>query len=87
MLTMNTTRLSREELHRRHLPVLMHFAPLVELEKEGAFRSDLPVSWLLAVIRAIVHTASSEMQSGRIPESKAEAAMLSTVLSVILEPE
>jgi hypothetical protein len=36
---------------------------------------DLPVSWHLAVIRAIVHTASYESQSGRISDSEAEAAI------------
>src|SRR5687767_8502989 len=67
LLAINTTRLSAKELHRRHLPVLTQFAPLIERgQKEGVFRSDLPVSWQLAVIRAIVHTASSEIQSGRI---------------------
>ena len=31
--------------------------------EDGVFRSDLPVTWHLAVIRAIVHTASAELQS------------------------
>jgi AcrR family transcriptional regulator len=86
LLAINTTRLSAQDLHRRPLPVLTQFAPLIERgQKEGVFRSDLPVSWHLAVIRAIVHTASSEIQSGRIPESKAEDAMLSTVNYAISE--
>jgi AcrR family transcriptional regulator len=84
LLAINTTRLSAEELHRRHLPVLDQFAPLIERGRtKGVFRSDLPVSWQLAVIRAIVHTASREIQSGRIPDSNAEAAMISTILAAI----
>ena len=44
LLTINTNRLSAEELHRRHLPVLEHYAPLIERgQKAGVFRSDLPV--------------------------------------------
>jgi hypothetical protein len=35
------------------------------------------------VIRAIVHTASREIQGGRIAESKAEATMISTILGAI----
>lgn len=46
---------------------------------------DHPVAWQLAVIRAIVHTASREIQGGRIPESKAETAMISTALAAIAE--
>ena len=84
LLAINTGRLSPKELHRRHLPVLELLAPLIERgQKEGVFRSDLPVSWHLAVIRAIVHTASNEIQIGRMPESEVEAAMLSTVISAI----
>jgi hypothetical protein len=52
-----------------------------------SWRSPQFVSWQLAVIRAIVHAVSSEIQSGRIPQSKAEAAMLSTAISAISEPQ
>jgi AcrR family transcriptional regulator len=87
LLALNTARLPAEELHRRHLPVLDQLQPLIERgRKQGAFRSDLPVSWQLAVLRAIVHTASREIQGGRITEAKAEAAMLSTALAAISEP-
>ncbi len=87
LLTINTGRLSPAELHRRHLPVVSLFGPLIERgQKAGDFRSDLPVSWHLAVIRAIAHTASFELQAGRIPEADVEAAMLTTVLAAIREP-
>jgi AcrR family transcriptional regulator len=84
LLAINTARLSAAELHRRHLPVLSQFAPLIERgQKQGLFRSDLPVSWHLAVIRAIVHAASNEIQSGRLAESEAESAMLSTAIAAV----
>ena len=87
LLALNTARLSAEELHRRHLPMLAQLQPLIERgQKQGVFRSDLPAAWHLAVIRAIVHTASAESQNGRIPESEAEAAMLTTALSAISPP-
>jgi AcrR family transcriptional regulator len=84
LLAINMTRLSPEELHRRHRPVLDQLAPLIERgQAQAVFRDDLPVTWHLAVIRAIVHTASSEIRSGRIPEAEAEAAMLSTALAAV----
>lgn len=87
LLALNTARLSAEELHRRHLPMLDQLQPLIERgQKQDVFRSDLPVAWQLAVIRAIVHTASAESQNGRISESAAENAMLSTALSAISPP-
>jgi TetR/AcrR family transcriptional regulator, mexCD-oprJ operon repressor len=87
LLALNTARLSAEELHRRHLPVLDQLEPLIERgQKQGVFRRDLPVAWHLAVIRAIVHTASHEIQGGRIGESEAEDAILSTAVAAISAP-
>jgi AcrR family transcriptional regulator len=84
LLALNTARLSAEELRRRHLPVLDQLEPLIERgQEQGVFRSDLPVAWHLAVIRAIVHTASHESRGGRLPESGAEAAMLTTAIAAI----
>jgi AcrR family transcriptional regulator len=87
LLAINTARLSPHELHRRHLPVTTLFVPLIERGQEkGVFRSDLPVSWHLAVLRAVSHTASFELQAGRISEAEVEAALLSTVLAALAGP-
>jgi AcrR family transcriptional regulator len=84
LLAINTGRLSAQELHRRHQPVMTLFVPLIERgQKKGVFRKDLPVSWHLAMIRAIAHAASAEVRSGRIAESDVEAAMLSTALNAL----
>ncbi|HEX5800047.1 MAG TPA: TetR/AcrR family transcriptional regulator [Gaiellaceae bacterium] len=86
LLALNTARLSAEELHRRHLPVLDQLEPLIERgQKQGAFRSDLPVTWLLAVTRSIVHTSSHEIRAGRLADSEAEDVMISTILGAISE--
>ena len=84
LLAINTGRLSAKELHRRHQPVMTLFVPLIERgQKKGIFRSDLPVSWHLAIIRAIAHAASAEVRSGRITEAEVQPAMLSTVMNAI----
>jgi len=87
LLALNTARLSAEELHRRHVPMLDQLEPLIERgQREGVFRSDLPIAWHLAVIRAIVHAASASIEGGRLEESEAEAAMLTTALAAIAAP-
>ena len=84
LLAINIARLSAEELHRRHRPMLDQLEPLIERGQEkGVFRRDLPVAWQLAVLRAIVHAASTEIRGGRLAESDAEALMLSTAISAI----
>jgi len=88
LLAINTARLSAEELHRRHLPVMTHFGPLIERgQKAGVFRRDVPVAWHLAVMRAIVHAASAELQSGRLTEATVEETMLTTVLAALAAPQ
>ena len=84
LLQINLTRLSPKELYLRHLPMTSQLAPLIERgQKDGVFRSDLPVEWHQAVIRGIVHTASTELQSGRIAPADVEQAMLSTAVHAV----
>jgi hypothetical protein len=51
------------------------------------FRRDVPATWHLAVMRAIVHAASAELRNGRLTEAAVEDTMLSTVLAAIGSPE
>ncbi len=86
VLAININRLSTKELHRRHLPVTTQLVPLFERgQAEGAFRSDVPVAWQIAVVRAIVHTASSELQAGRLSQAEVERTMLTTALAAVAE--
>ena len=87
LVAINTARLSPQELHRRHLPVLEQLAPLIGRgQADGAFRSDVPLSWHLAVILAVVHAASGELSSNRISATEVEAAMLTTVMAALAGP-
>jgi AcrR family transcriptional regulator len=84
LLAINTSRLSAKELHRRHLPVMTQFVPLIERgQADGVFRRDVPVSWHLAVIRALGHAASAELQSGRLSEAEVEATIVPPVLAAM----
>jgi TetR/AcrR family transcriptional repressor of mexCD-oprJ operon len=84
VLGINISRLSAKELHRRHLPMTTQFIPLLERgQAEGVFRSDVSATWLIAVVRAIVHVASTELQAGRLSQSEVERTMLTTALNAI----
>jgi AcrR family transcriptional regulator len=88
LLAINIGRLSVEELHRRHLPMTSQLVPLLERgQKKGVFRNDVSALWHVAVIRAIVHTASAELRSGRISEAEVEPVMLTTALAAISGPK
>jgi AcrR family transcriptional regulator len=84
VLGINIARLSAKELRRRHLPMTTQFIPLLERgQAEGVFRSDVSALWLIAVVRAIVHVASTELQAGRLSEAEVEQTMLTTAMSAI----
>jgi AcrR family transcriptional regulator len=84
VLGINMSRLSAKELRRRHLPMTTQFIPLLERgQAAGVFRSDVSAEWLIAVVRAIVHTASTELQAGRISQAEVERTMLTTALAAV----
>ena len=84
ILQINMRRLSAQELRRRHLPMTTQFIPLLERgQADGVFRSDVSAEWLIAVVRAIVHVASTELQGGRLSEVDVERTMLTTAFAAI----
>ena len=84
ILQININRLSAKELHRRHLPITTQIVPLLERgQADGVFRSDVSALWLIAVVRAIVHVASTELQAGRLTEAQVERTMLTTAFAAI----
>ena len=83
MVAINT-QLPHAEVHARHQPVLAALEPLIERgQRDGSFRSDVPAAWHLAMLIALVHAASAELQSGRVPEEEVEAALVATVLGAV----
>ena len=84
VLQININRLSAKELHRRHLPITTQIVPLLERgQANGVFRDDVSAEWLIAVVRAIVHVASTELQAGRLSEAEVERTMLTTAFAAI----
>jgi AcrR family transcriptional regulator len=78
------TRLPHEQLHERHGSVLARLEPLVVRgQVAGAFRADVPVSWHLATMLALIHSASAEVGAGRIAEDQVEAALVDTVVGAV----
>lgn len=72
------------ELRRLHRPVFAFLQPLIERgQVTGAFRSDVPTAWHLAMLLAIIHTASDELHANRLPAEAVESALVKTVLGAL----
>jgi AcrR family transcriptional regulator len=73
-----------EEMHQDHRSVLSALEPLIARgQAAGAFRPDVPGSWHLATMLALVHGASGELRAGRIGEDAAEEALVATVVGAL----
>jgi AcrR family transcriptional regulator len=84
LVAINTGARTQEELHDRHGSVLGALRPLVERgQSAGAFRADVPATWHLTMLLALVHAASAEVRAGRVTEREAEAAVVATVLGAV----
>lgn len=51
--------------------------------KDGSFRSDLPISWQLDTIQAVIHAASGAVHRGAIRENDATGLIQKTVLAAL----
>ncbi len=53
---------------------------MIRRRREGAFRDDVPVLWLLTVYFALVHAAGRRVATGASTASEAEQPLLPTLL-------
>jgi AcrR family transcriptional regulator len=56
-------------------------------QREGAFRSDLPTSWLVALFYSILHTAAGEITAGRLSDQDAPRVITATLLAAYTPPQ
>lgn len=50
--------------------------------RAGAFRDDLPEGWLIACYYSVLHGAAEEVRAGRLAESRADAVVWATIVSL-----
>lgn len=80
-------RLPQAELRHRHNSVLATLEPLIERgQRAGTFRPDVPATWHLSMLLALIHAASAELQAERVPPKQVQAALLPTVLGAMSSP-
>ncbi|MBF6102370.1 TetR/AcrR family transcriptional regulator [Nocardia cyriacigeorgica] len=54
--------------------------------REGVFRDDLPISWMVAVYHSVVHGAAGEIAAGRMADDAAADLITITLLSMYAPP-
>ena len=48
--------------------------------RSGAFRTDLPVSWMASVFYSVIHGAAEEINAGRLTAERAPKVIIATLL-------
>jgi AcrR family transcriptional regulator len=78
------SRLGPEHMRALHQPVLRLVRPLLKRgQASGAFNRDLPIDWMLTVLLELIHAASREVTTGRLPPAKAERALIASVTGAL----
>jgi hypothetical protein len=58
-----------------HQPIHRRLRPLLRRgQASGDFNPDLPLDWMITVLLELIHAASRELASGRLPAAEAEHA-------------
>ena len=74
------SRLGPEHMRELHHPITSLVGPLLKRgQASGAFNPELPVDWMLTVLLELIHAASREVTAGRLPDDRAQRALLATV--------
>ncbi|MFB4320188.1 TetR/AcrR family transcriptional regulator [Actinomadura sp. 21ATH] len=55
-------------------------------QDEGAFRTDLPLSWLVGVVHYVLQGAAEEHRAGRLKEEEVAPTITATVQSILAAP-
>ncbi len=74
-------------LREQHTRVLARSERLIARgQDEGAFRTDLPREWLIAVGYSLMHTAAEEVNAGRLSPAAAARVLEATLLAALAPP-
>jgi hypothetical protein len=73
-----------QRLQRAHEPLLTHVRALLRRgQEEGAFRTDLPLEWLVHVIYTLFHAAADHARAHRIKRTDAREMVQTTIHDVV----
>lgn len=77
----------REQLRDQHAPALARIEQLIARgRRDGVFRTDLPLSWLMTITYALFHAAAEDIDAGRLRAEDAPQALEATLLPALAPP-
>jgi AcrR family transcriptional regulator len=87
VLTAAERELPPDRIRAAHDPVLGRVFALIERgQQTGAFRADLPPTWLTTLALTVMHAAATEVTAGRMTAGQAPSIVASTLLAALSAP-
>ena len=87
ILTAAQRELPAERIREAHDLVLGRVQSLIERGRAtDAFRTDLPVSWLVSLAMNVMHAAATEVSAGRLTSGQAPTVVAGTLLAAFTRP-
>lgn len=75
------------DLRKLHGPVFALLQPLIERgQRRERFRSDVPATWHISMLLALIHAASDELQADRMSSGTIESALVTAALGAVGAP-
>ncbi|MEV4141949.1 TetR/AcrR family transcriptional regulator [Dactylosporangium sp. NPDC049742] len=79
--------LPADQIREHHRRPLDRVEKLIERGRQaGTFRTDLPVTWMTAVVYNVIHGAADEVTAGRLTLDQAPDVITTTLLSAFAPP-
>lgn len=79
--------LGEERLRERHDPAFTHVERLITRgQQEGAFRTDLPLGWVVTVSYALMHAAADQVVAGQVTAADVPDLVADTLLPMLRAP-
>ena len=76
--------IDRHELREQHAPAMARIEQLLDRgRRQGVFRTDLPLPWLITTTYALFHAAAEDVDAGRLQVNDAPAVLEATLLPAI----
>ncbi|MEQ4725608.1 TetR family transcriptional regulator [Nonomuraea sp. B19D2] len=80
--------LATERIREHHDRPLRRVERLIARgQRDGDFRTDLPLAWLVTTFFSIIHSAAQEREAGRLAPEEAEQVLITTMLSLLAPAE
>ncbi|MGR6920843.1 TetR/AcrR family transcriptional regulator [[Actinomadura] parvosata] len=79
--------LATERIREHHEAPLRRVGRLIARgQRDGDFRDDLPLPWLVTAFFSIIHSAAQEREAGRLAPEEVADVLIKTMLSLLLPP-